>query len=214
VTKRITKTRNTENTKWIFRYFGLSRFRVSFDLARLRISCFEFIFLPSPALLHIFGRASLNLFSQGELTMKRRCLLVVGVGLLLAAADAGEEVKKELAKFEGTWKLVSLETEQNKLGEDALKDFRLKIEGDKFTAVENSGEVHGTFKVDPTKKPKTIDITMKEGPMKDKTMLGIYELDADTYKLCGDMQGKSRPTEFAVKPGSGFVLEVLKREKK
>jgi uncharacterized protein (TIGR03067 family) len=146
--------------------------------------------------------------------MKRRCLLVVGVGLLLAAADAGEEVKKELAKFEGTWKLVSLETEQNKLGEDALKDFRLKIEGDKFTAVENSGEVHGTFKVDPTKKPKTIDITMKEGPMKDKTMLGIYELDADTYKLCGDMQGKSRPTEFAVKPGSGFVLEVLKREKK
>jgi hypothetical protein len=45
-------------------------------------------------------------------------------------------------------------------------------------------------------------------------MLGIYELDGDTYKLCGDMQGKSRPTEFAVKPGSGFVLEVLKREKK
>ena len=146
--------------------------------------------------------------------MKRRCLLILGILFLLAAGDAADDVKKELAKFEGTWKIVSLETEQNKLGEDALKDFRLKIEGDKFTAVENSGEVHGTFKVDPTKKPKTIDITMKEGPMKDKTMLGIYELDGDTYKLCGDMQGKSRPTEFAVKPGSGFVLEVLKREKK
>jgi uncharacterized protein (TIGR03067 family) len=146
--------------------------------------------------------------------MKHRLMLVVGIVFLLTAADAGEDVKKELAKFEGTWRIVSLETEQGKIPEDALKEFRLKIEGDKFTAVENSGEVHGTFKVDPTKKPKTIDITMKEGPMKDKTMLGIYELDGDTYKLCGDMQGKNRPTEFTVKPGSGYVLEVLKREKK
>jgi uncharacterized protein (TIGR03067 family) len=146
--------------------------------------------------------------------MKRRCLLICGVVFLLTAGDAAEDVKKELAKFEGTWKLISLETEQNKIGEDALKEFRLVIEGDKFTAKEQSGEVHGTFKVNPTKKPKTIDITMKEGPMKDKTMLGIYELDGDTYKLCGDMQGKSRPTEFVVKPGSGYVLEVLKREKK
>jgi len=146
--------------------------------------------------------------------MNRRCLLIVGVALLLAAGDAGEDVKKELAKFGGTWRIVSLETEQGKIGEDALKDFRLIIEGDKFTAKEQSGEVHGTFKVDPAKKPKTIDIIMKDGPMKDTTMLGIYELDGDTYKLCGDMQGKNRPTEFAVKPGSGYVLEVLKREKK
>ena len=146
--------------------------------------------------------------------MKRRGLLIVGVALLLVAADAGEDAKKELAKFEGTWRIVSLETEQGKIGEDAIKDFRLIIEGDKFTAKEQSGEVRGTFKVDPTKKPKTIDITMKDGPMKDKTMLGIYELDGDTYKLCGDMQGKNRPTDFSVKPGRGNVLEVLKREKK
>jgi hypothetical protein len=32
--------------------------------------------------------------------------------------------------------------------------------------------------------------------------------------VCADVQGKNRPKEFAVKPGSGFVLEVLKREKK
>jgi uncharacterized protein (TIGR03067 family) len=145
--------------------------------------------------------------------MKKHLLLLAGVVFLLAAGDADEEVKKEIARFQGTWRMVSLEVGQNKLTEDALKDFRLKIEGDKFTATEGTSENHGTFKVDPTKKPKTIDITMIQGE-KRQTLLGIYELEGDTYKLCGDMSGKSRPTEFAIKPGSGYILEVLKREKK
>ena len=146
--------------------------------------------------------------------MNRRCLLIVGVALLLAAGDAGEDVKKELAKFGGTWRIVSLETEQGKIGEDALKDFRLIIEGDKFTAKEQSGEVHGTFKVDPAKKPKTIDIIMKDGPMKDTTMLGIYELDGDTVKFCFAAPGKDRPSDFTAKEGSQRTLSVWKRDKK
>jgi uncharacterized protein (TIGR03067 family) len=145
--------------------------------------------------------------------MKKHLLLVIGVVFLLAADDANQEVKKEMDRFQGTWRMVSLEAGQNKLTEDALKDFRLKIEGDKFTATEGTSENHGTFKVDPTKKPKTIEIIMIQGE-KRQTLLGIYELEGDTYKLCGDMSGKSRPTEFAIKPGSGYILEVLKREKK
>jgi len=145
--------------------------------------------------------------------MKKHLLLLAGVVFLLAADDADQEVKKEMARFQGTWRMVSLEAGENKLTEDALKDFRLKIEGDKFTATEGKSENHGTFKVDPTKKPKTIDITMIQGE-KRQILLGIYELEGDTYKLCGDMSGKSRPTEFAIKPGSGYILEVLKREKK
>lgn len=146
--------------------------------------------------------------------MKWRCMTIVGVVFLLAADDAADEVKKEIARFEGSWKIVSLETEQNKLTEDALKHFLLKIEGDKFTTVEDMRETHGTFKLDPSKKPKTIDIAQTDRETKGKTILGIYELDGDTYKLCGDMSGKNRPTEFAVKAGSGHFLEVLKREKK
>ncbi|HEV2950200.1 MAG TPA: TIGR03067 domain-containing protein [Gemmataceae bacterium] len=146
--------------------------------------------------------------------MQRRYLLICGVVFLLAAADAADDVKKELARFEGTWKIISLETEQNKLTEDALKHIQLKLEGDKFTTVDENRETRGTFKPDPSKKPKTIDMTMTDGPLKGKTMLGIYELEGDTYKVCVDVQGKSRPTEFAVKPGSGYVLEILNREKK
>ena len=105
--------------------------------------------------------------------MKWRCLLVLGVVFLLAADDAADEVKKELARFEGTWKFVSVEMEKMKLPEEALKHPRLKIEGDKFSVSDENVSQSGTFKVDPTKKPKTIDVTFTDGPEKGKTSLGI-----------------------------------------
>src|SRR5260370_23015281 len=104
--------------------------------------------------------------------------------------------------------------EKMKFPEEALKHTRLKIEGEKFTVSDENVSQGGTFKVDATKKPKTIDVTFTDGPEKGKTSLGIYELDGDTYKICVDPEGKSRPTEFAIKPDSGHILEVLKREKK
>ncbi len=148
--------------------------------------------------------------------MRMRCLLVLGVVFILAAVDADEEVKKEVARFEGTWKYVSIEMEKMKLTEDALKDLRLKIQGDKFTVTGENADATfgGTFKVDPTKKPKTIDVTFTDGPEKGKTTLGIYELEGETYKACIDPAGKARPTEFAIKPGSGHALVIHKREKK
>src|SRR5438128_10673746 len=140
--------------------------------------------------------------------MKCRSLLLVGVVFLLAADDAKDEMKKELAHLEGTWKFISIETDKMKLAEDALKEPRLKLMGDKFTVTENPQAVFGgTFKVDPSKKPKTIDVTFTDGPEKGKVFQGIYELEGDTYKVCMNQEGKTRPTEFAVKPGSGFVLE-------
>jgi uncharacterized protein (TIGR03067 family) len=147
--------------------------------------------------------------------MKWRCPWIFGIVLLLAAGDADDAVKKELARFEGTWKFVSIESEKEKISEEALKHPRLKIMGDKFNVTEDENNSYGgTFKVDPTKKPKTIDVTFTTGPEKGKTSLGIYELEGDNYKVCIDPEGKSRPAEFAVKPGSGFYLEVLKREEK
>jgi len=73
--------------------------------------------------------------------------------------------------------------------------------------------ISGAFKVDATKKPKTMDMTPSEGRYKDKTLLGIYELDGDTLKICFAEPGKDRPTDFTSKAGSGVVLAIHKREK-
>ena len=72
----------------------------------------------------------------------------------------------------------------------------------------------GTQELDPSKSPKTIDMTLTEGPNKGAIMLGIYEIDADTLKACFDPQGKTRPTEFKSTPGSANFLNIHKRMKK
>jgi len=46
---------------------------------------------------------------------------------------------------------------------------------------------------------------------KGNTNPGIYELDADTWKICIATRGAVRPSSFASSPGSGFALETLMR---
>jgi uncharacterized protein (TIGR03067 family) len=68
--------------------------------------------------------------------------------------------------------------------------------------------------LDPTKKPKAIDAVRSEGMDKGKPMLGIYELEGESQKVCFAPVGKERPTEFSSAAGSGHVLTVWKRAKK
>ena len=43
---------------------------------------------------------------------------------------------------------------------------------------------HGVFKVNPIYKPMTIDLIFSDGPGKDQTQKGIYELEGDTQRIC------------------------------
>jgi uncharacterized protein (TIGR03067 family) len=144
-----------------------------------------------------------------------RLLLAISLSLvpaLLLAAD-DDAAKKEYAAFTGTWRFVSIEAEGQRLQEKHFQHSRLIIEGGHFTIQQGKVTYKGTFKVDLTNKPKQIDVTFADGPDRGKTARGIYELDGDTYKVCIGYVGKGRPTAFESKPGSGHVLEVLKREK-
>src|SRR6202008_2499266 len=111
-----------------------------------------------------------------------------------------------------TWTIESSEFAGQKLPADQLKNFVVIYEGDKHT-VKHGDQVFqvGTQKIDPSKSPKTIDVTMTEGPSKGVVMLGIYEFDGDTLKVCFDPQGKKRPTEFKSEAGSQNFLNVHKR---
>jgi uncharacterized protein (TIGR03067 family) len=131
-----------------------------------------------------------------------------------AAADDKDAVKKELAKFQGTWIFESIEIEGEKAPPESLKGSKLIIKDDTFSVKAGDVTYKGTFKIDPTKKLKEIDVTFTDGPDKGTTMLGIYELDDETYRPCFKMNGKDRPTEFTGKKDSGQGLEVLKKEKK
>ncbi len=64
--------------------------------------------------------------------------------------------------------------------------------------------------IDPSKKPKTIDYDVIDGPTKGKRHLGIYELDGDTFKSCFGAPGAERPTDFTSKPGDGRTSTVTR----
>jgi len=149
--------------------------------------------------------------------MHRYALSVLAIVFLVAAEDSKDEaIKKELAKMKGTWKAVSLEIDGNKpIPDDMLEKLQCVIDADGKGTVQFDGAtiLAATNKIDPTKKPKTLDATFTEGDMKGETSLAIYELKDDTLKYCRATPGKDRPTEFSSKPGSGQTLVVYKRAK-
>jgi uncharacterized protein (TIGR03067 family) len=130
-------------------------------------------------------------------------------------ADDKADLEKEVKKFQGAWTIESSVTGGKELTADELKGFILTFEGNKHTLKKGDDVFQvGTQKIDPSKSPKTIDVTMTEGSNKGAVMLGIYEFDGDTMKVCFDPQGKKRPTEFKSAAGSENFVNVHKRVKK
>jgi uncharacterized protein (TIGR03067 family) len=153
--------------------------------------------------------------------MKAMASLIVTTATLLAADGPAKDnaIKAEFDKLRGTWVTVSLVNNGKTLVDEKTppkerpnttvaydSDKWLVKAGDKIVAT-------GKFTIDPSKKPKEIDILDESGVKNDQTKLGIYELDGDTYKFCLAPAGKPRPTDFSCKEGSGHSLGVSKREK-
>jgi uncharacterized protein (TIGR03067 family) len=83
---------------------------------------------------------------------------------------------------------------------------QLTFKGDKVTfSVFGKGH-DGDLKVDDSKDPKQIDLTLDGRPQ-----LGIYRVAKDTLTLCLREGGGERPTAFAAGKRSNTVLLVLKR---
>ncbi len=142
--------------------------------------------------------------------------LVVGRGPARAESTREDAVKKDLAKLQGTWRVVEVEENGEKVPADKLRETKVTVvvKGDKHT-LKYGDRVEGpvTVTIDPTKKPGHYDMTITEGPKKGQVLQGIYQLDGDTWRYCQDKSGKGRPTEFSGKAGSGWVLVIMKKEK-
>jgi len=123
--------------------------------------------------------------------------------------------KKDVEAFQGKWILLSAERNGQKTPEEEVKKLKLTIQASKFILYRDSVAIsEGTFRLDPTRKPKEIDETVTAGPSKGKIYRAIYEIDAEHHKICFAAAGKERPTAFSSTPGSGHLLQVWKRQKK
>jgi uncharacterized protein (TIGR03067 family) len=157
----------------------------------------------------MFGGVTTNRTLVLEIRMRTLVLMFVAVGLWPLVGMA-KEPKDDQANIQGTWRIQSLEQGDTKAPEALIKNIKYVFTKDKLAVkFEDGKDEEGTFKLEPTNKPKWI--TVVRG---DKTDLGIYVLEGDTLKVCvAEKGGRDRPTEFAVKPNSKQSLLVLKREK-
>jgi uncharacterized protein (TIGR03067 family) len=94
-----------------------------------------------------------------------------------------------------------------------LKALSLDIADGAYTVKVGDVVDKGTLKIDPAAKPKAMDIIGTDGPNKGKTFLAIYELKGDTLRICYDLAGKARPTEFFTSKDRPFFLAIYQRAK-
>jgi uncharacterized protein (TIGR03067 family) len=145
--------------------------------------------------------------------MRRFALLAVTLGLVAAAPVP--EKKDELKKFAGDWVFASWEQAGQQLPEENLSQAKWSVKGNKYTFEMGPNKEEGTIKLDPAKKPATIDLTITSGSDKGKEQLGIYRVERDGIVFCLARPGdKERPTAFAAKDDNGHMLLTIKRAKK
>ena len=116
-------------------------------------------------------------------------------------------------KIQGTWVAIWVETGGKPAPSNTIKNLSLLITADKIAFNPGGENRQSTYKLDPAKTPKIIELTPQDGPAKGKTLRGLYELDGDRLKLCVQNGEGEEPTEFATKPGTGWRLLILRRKK-
>jgi uncharacterized protein (TIGR03067 family) len=130
---------------------------------------------------------------------------------LSAAAISGDVQDDDV--IQGLWLPSSADLGGNRFPDEVRKAIRLEVRDGKYTVTVGEQPDKGTIKLNPSARPKELDIAGTEGPNKGRTILAIYRLEGDTLTVCYDLSGKSRPTEFKSTAGTQLFLVTYKREK-
>ena len=136
------------------------------------------------------------------------------VAAFAVSAPADERaIEKEIAKWQGTWKAVSIQHDGKLSPPEKLKPITLTVEGAKYHFQNGDFSERGTYKFDPDQSPKALDIVVGEGPDKGKVYLVIYKVEGDRLTICLESENKNRPKQFTGNAGTGCVLEEWRRVK-
>jgi len=136
--------------------------------------------------------------------------LTVAASLTAFAADPSDDAKA----VQGSWTPAKAELGGQPMTEAVLKSISLKLANGRYAVSVGGSPDKGTYTLDSTSKPKSMTITGTEGPNHGKTFPAIYELKGDTLRICYDLSGTKRPTEFKSIAGTRLYLVTYHRKSK
>jgi uncharacterized protein (TIGR03067 family) len=144
--------------------------------------------------------------------MRHLSLVMLAVAFL-AADEPAAEAKKELARLQGEWVMAALEVEGQAVPDEKIRDTTLTIKGDKYTVLTRGKKHEVSITLDPSRKPKAIDMAFPDGPNLPKIGKGIYKLEGDTLVICrAQSTDAPRPDQFGTWPNTGLYLVTWKRK--
>ena len=135
--------------------------------------------------------------------------LTVAASLTVFAADPPDDAKV----VQGSWLPVKAELAGQPMPEAVLKTISLKLDHGKYDVLAAGEPDKGTYTLDAASNPKGLSITGTEGPNNGKTYPAIYEIKGDTLRICYDLSGAKRPTEFKSVAGTQLYLVTYNRKK-
>ena len=132
---------------------------------------------------------------------------------LVSPLSAQKPGAASAAALQGTWVFQSINSQPPGEGSPEIS---LTFTGANYhQTVGGQVNERGTFKVDTSKKPMTIDLTIVEGSDAGKTQPGIFEISGDTLRAHFDVPGgKTRPVDMKETPGSLMVIAKKQQKKK
>jgi uncharacterized protein (TIGR03067 family) len=147
-----------------------------------------------------------------------RFLASVAVAFLtvgLVTNGFADDAKSDLKGIEGTWEVLQGVINGRPAPEDLSKlKFSFNENTLTISGAGRPGKHEYSFRIDPTKEPKALDISAADGPQKELSISCIYELNGDQLKLAmPNRETQARPTEFKSVPDSRIAVWVLKRAK-
>lgn len=149
--------------------------------------------------------------------------LVVATSILLfadAAQDRETQFRKDVEALQGVWAIVKVESEGKDVTQQLnIKDLKLRVTRDKLIPISDGkeeAENELSYTIDPTIKPKTMDLI--NGHTK-TTAKAIYSLEEGQLKVAFwfvlfGREPEGRPTSFDTKPHKHLLCLVLKKAEK
>ena len=101
--------------------------------------------------------------------MARLFYATLFLALSLSCQSRGDDAKGDAKSMEGTWLPAVAELGGEKFPDEARKTIVLVISDGKYSVTAGKNPDRGTVTLDPSKKPKEMDIVGTEGPNKGKT---------------------------------------------